>query len=343
MKTKAFTYLFLPIAFFGLLLFTVPAFSGDLEPTAAPEPTMHTLDEIYNSVGGGVTEINQTRALEGGVTPGDTPGFPVTISVSGSYQLTSNLEVADTATGAIDVVTDVQEVHPVEIDMNGFSVLGPGVCSATYSNNLLTAVACNPAPAGGFGIRASSRKAVNVHDGTVRGVGGHGVDVGEGLVYNIIAMHNGGTGVRTSDNSLVRNIRADLNDGAGISISDGMLESAVVTRSDSSGVHAGGAVVRRVHVQWSKANGIQTGFGAQVYNCVSVQNGWSGVTTAGQSLIVNNNIRHNGQWGIVGDNSQTTGYGGNFIWDNDSGSVTGTAMITIDTNVCGNDTNCAND
>ena len=32
----------------------------------------------------GVIEINQARALAGGVTPGDTAGFPVTISVSGS-------------------------------------------------------------------------------------------------------------------------------------------------------------------------------------------------------------------------------------------------------------------
>ena len=36
----------------------------------------------------GVIDINQARALAGGVTPGDTPGFPVTVSQSGSYRLT---------------------------------------------------------------------------------------------------------------------------------------------------------------------------------------------------------------------------------------------------------------
>ena len=41
----------------------------------------------------GVIEINQARALQGGVTEGDTPGFPVTISQSGSYRLTGNLTV----------------------------------------------------------------------------------------------------------------------------------------------------------------------------------------------------------------------------------------------------------
>lgn len=40
----------------------------------------------------GVILINQSRALAGGVTSGDTPGFPVTISQAGSYPLTGNLQ-----------------------------------------------------------------------------------------------------------------------------------------------------------------------------------------------------------------------------------------------------------
>ena len=39
----------------------------------------------------GVIEINQARALAGGVTPGDTAGFPVSLNDSGSYRLTSDL------------------------------------------------------------------------------------------------------------------------------------------------------------------------------------------------------------------------------------------------------------
>jgi hypothetical protein len=41
----------------------------------------------------GRIEINQAKALAGGVTPGDTPGFPVSITVGGSYVLTSDLDV----------------------------------------------------------------------------------------------------------------------------------------------------------------------------------------------------------------------------------------------------------
>jgi len=41
----------------------------------------------------GVTEVNQTRAVAGGVTSDDTPGFPVTLNHPGSYRLTGNLTV----------------------------------------------------------------------------------------------------------------------------------------------------------------------------------------------------------------------------------------------------------
>jgi len=49
----------------------------------------------------GVIPINQVRALAGNTTPGDAPGFPVTISQPGSYRLTGNLTVPDANTTAI--------------------------------------------------------------------------------------------------------------------------------------------------------------------------------------------------------------------------------------------------
>ena len=42
----------------------------------------------------GVIEISQARALAGGINPVDTPGFPITIDQSGSYRLTSDLNVS---------------------------------------------------------------------------------------------------------------------------------------------------------------------------------------------------------------------------------------------------------
>src|SRR5690349_7542173 len=47
----------------------------------------------------GVVLIDQNKALAGGVSPGDLPGFPVTISSPGSYRLAGNLNVPAGADG----------------------------------------------------------------------------------------------------------------------------------------------------------------------------------------------------------------------------------------------------
>src|SRR5271166_431225 len=71
----------------------------------------------------GVVLIDQNRALAGSVTPGDTPGFPVTITLPGAYRLSGNLTVPDANTNGILVMAD-----NVFIDLNGFSIVGPTVC-----------------------------------------------------------------------------------------------------------------------------------------------------------------------------------------------------------------------
>jgi hypothetical protein len=80
----------------------------------------------------GVIEINQARALAGGVTPSDTPGFPVTIDTPGSYRLTSDLDVAANLNASV-----VSASH-VSIDLNGF-VIGeaksPGGLGITTTNS----------------------------------------------------------------------------------------------------------------------------------------------------------------------------------------------------------------
>src|SRR5882672_11227351 len=73
----------------------------------------------------GVVLIDQNRALAGNITPGDAPGFPVTISQSGSYRLSGNLTVSDVNTSAIQITGE-----NVSLDLNGFAILGPVVCTA---------------------------------------------------------------------------------------------------------------------------------------------------------------------------------------------------------------------
>jgi hypothetical protein len=69
----------------------------------------------------GVILIDQNRALAGNVTPGDAPGFPVTISQPGSYRLSTNLLVPSGLNG-ISITSS-----KVTIDLNGFSIMTPDV------------------------------------------------------------------------------------------------------------------------------------------------------------------------------------------------------------------------
>jgi len=89
----------------------------------------------------GVVLIDQNHALAGNITPGDAPGFPVTISQSGSYRLAGNLTVPDLNTTAIQITADF-----VTLDLNGFSIIGPAVCTSNPSK-------CPP-PGTGIGVQA---------------------------------------------------------------------------------------------------------------------------------------------------------------------------------------------
>jgi hypothetical protein len=77
--------------------------------------TMAGAQRADGATADGVVLIDQSRALAGSVTPGDAPGFPITISVPGTYRLTSNLAVG--AGPVIEIAAD-----EVTIDLDGFSI-----------------------------------------------------------------------------------------------------------------------------------------------------------------------------------------------------------------------------
>lgn len=73
----------------------------------------------------GVVLIDQNRALAGGVTSGDTPGFPITINQPGSYRLAGNLTVPLNVNGIQISANDIT------LDLNGFKI----ECSSSAVEN----------------------------------------------------------------------------------------------------------------------------------------------------------------------------------------------------------------
>jgi hypothetical protein len=113
--------------------------------------------------------INQVAVTLGGVTPGDAPGFPVTISRPGSYELSSNLLLPNLPGTKGIVVT----AEGVEINLNGFAIIGPRTCP--NENEYL---GCLPAAEDPTYVLIVGGRNVTVKNGTVRGSLGHAILLG---------------------------------------------------------------------------------------------------------------------------------------------------------------------
>lgn len=127
----------------------------------------------------GVVHFNQADALAGNVTPGDAPGFPVTLSAIGSYRLSSNLSPSPGKDG-IDVTGP-----DVTIDMAGFRMGG-----GTQALN---------------GINGHQRS-LTVLNGTIRGFTKSGI-VSSGdylLVQGVRSTDNGEDGVNAFGREFTR-------------------------------------------------------------------------------------------------------------------------------------------
>jgi hypothetical protein len=154
----------------------------------------------------GVVLINQSTITTG--LPGCPTGghFPIIICQSGSYRLSGNLTLPDANTDGIDITVD-----NVTIDLNGFSILGPVVCSGS------PVTSCSPV---GFGNGISSPNSnLVVINGQIRGVGLFGIALGSSdktRLQNINATSNGGDAITTGSNSLVSSCTAISNGGDGI-------------------------------------------------------------------------------------------------------------------------------
>jgi hypothetical protein len=157
----------------------------------------------------GVILINQSNALAGNVTPGDAPGFPVSITVSGSYRLSSNLILPDANTDGIDV-----SANNVTIDLNGFSIIGPVVCPGGPNF-------CSPR-GNGVGITSSNIRNIVVLNGDIRGMSvGIALPGSYNRVEKIHVSENTLAGISLGFNSKVSSCLVNLNGGPGINVGPG--------------------------------------------------------------------------------------------------------------------------
>jgi hypothetical protein len=239
----------------------------------------------------GVVLINQSNALAGNVTPGDTPGFPVTISVPGSYRLSGNLTVPDANTTAINIAA-----NNVTIDLNGFSIIGPTVCS-------FNPITCSPKGTGD-GIVGLNVFGTSVFNGTIQGMGDRGINLlGDSLrVEKVLASNNGIIGLHVfGDNSLVSSCIATKNGGPGIFIGHGIVTGSLVLGNGGDGISFTG-LAKDNDAEDNRGNGI-IGQGLFSGN-YAILNASAGISARCPSSITANTATDN-----LGGNIFTSGSG----------------------------------
>lgn len=193
----------------------------------------------------GETLITQAAVNAGSITPGDTPGFPVTISVGGSYRLASNLTVT-TAVNGIEV-----RANEVTIDMGGFTLAGSG--------------------AGRNGVTSFNR-ALRVMNGNVRGFTNDGIRSTAQflLVDHVLVTANGRLGVfadaqgtdHAADYASILNSRVAANNNQGINCTNHCrVENSIISGNASTGITilgAGGLVLGN-NISGNNSHGVSFG------------------------------------------------------------------------------------
>ena len=185
-------------------------------------------------------------------------GYPLVISNPGSYRLSGNLTVPNENTTAIFMNND-----NINLDLNGFSILGPTVCVG------FPVTSCSPKGTGN-GVDFGARRNITVVNGTIRGMGHHG-----------IAADAGG-----SSGGHVERIHADSNGTDGIRIAYGTVSGSTAVGNGANGISTDHSTISGNTVAGNNTDGIFGSLSTVSGNTVTFSN--TGIFLVCPSSIVGN-------------------------------------------------------
>lgn len=222
--------------------------------------TLHLAGSAH--AGDGTIDINQAKVLAAG-------GFPFNVNSSGSYRLSGNLTVSSTTADAIHI-----SANNVTVDLNGFSIVGPGAGSS-----------------GGTGIGTSqSATSVTVRNGMVTG-----------FLFGLLL----------NADSIVENVTANSN-GAAISVGDRSIVRNSITNSGVLGgivCNGSGCLIQSNVSENNSLDGIDClGSGCLILNNTIENNGLQGMFANDSTTSYGSNVMNgNGGLNVLGGTSLGTG------------------------------------
>lgn len=180
-------------------------------------------------------EINQLCAATGCFV-GDSPGWPVEITESGSYRLTSNLIVASLS-GLIDGVRISSS--NVTLDLGGFTIRGPVICVADtptcFSGNSRYGIEAVPQP-------GDLLRNIKIFSGVVRGFDLDCIKlpVRNFELIDLRVSDCGNSGIRTTKSGRLDRVNVSQNGGGGATVtSAARVSNSTFVNNGASGVISG--------------------------------------------------------------------------------------------------------
>jgi hypothetical protein len=282
----------------------------------------------------GVIEINGVQAAEGGITAGDSAGYPITLSTPGSYVLTSDLVQIDPNLHVIQVTSD----H-VSIDLNGFSIRGPNVNTVTLTSSYVTSVTCGQSGSGS-GIH-SDNLYTRVWNGTVTGMAAGGIRLdNHSTARDLIVQDSCGRGVEVGYHGLVRHVIVTENASYGLYVWDkSIVESCTASDNGATGIYVNrDSIVRHCTAYRNKGAGIDASFRSIIQTCTASLNNADGLIVRGWTRIIDCNINANDGRPISTPGQGANVYSGCNI--NNNNTAMGPQVIELPPNACDGNTTC---
>lgn len=187
------------------------------------------------------------------MSSGDAPGFPVHLTDAGSYRLTGNLDVSQ-QTNPADVSAIVVTSSFVTLDLNGFSLVGPTLCTGSPISS------CAPTGSGN-GIDSSSANMVRIANGVVRGFGHYGIVAANASVERVQAFNNALTGVWLAFGGAISDSAASENGSDGFAGAGVLISSSRALANRLSGIYLYPGEARDCEAVGNGAIGIHVGAG----------------------------------------------------------------------------------
>jgi hypothetical protein len=204
--------------------------------------------------------LSGTAFAQAQISQSKINGWPYVISQPGHYKLTGNLVVPQ-AMGGIKITAP-----DVTLDLNGFTISGPNVCTRNAST---FAVNCAlPGTAGTHGIYVLAPGAV-VRNGTVRGFDNVGIfGAGFGLVVEGVTVSHNYTGIAATNSG-----------SAPMAGMNTRITASIATLNATMGIAADAALVERSRASLNGGDGFNV-FSGTVIDSYAGGNGARGVAWA---------------------------------------------------------------